>query len=445
MKKVLILFILLSITSIAFAQLDTKPNRHFIIAIDGKLPNLYKDILKRPSTLNFIDRVLSNYNISNDDYISIVSYQVDLNHPDFNNFAWIPVDKNGQKISWRHLSANDGKRSLAQFGNWPNIVDVQHARKFNIGIGASFQTISKEYILCAAKSNGESSANETYILMLTDDRINGGNDRWDKEWATVASSSPSIRPFRENVSSTINKIDKLFRFTEERRNVISNRFPDTYKLIVYKVNAAPLPIQSITNIPAQLPFKRVRGGYAFDLDLHKTTDGYSVKKIELNLEKSPDPIIVNGDVWNKTIEKPKLSEGDTATVRFWVKYVDGFYNGFTFNPYETEYARYNSITQSLELKDDAKIFGKLPVPDILWWFWPNKVQNIVIFWDLIFILIFIAIICTFAYKLFLRATKYTPSNNDIHLYPMTKRSSLNDGERDFKKTSRLRKVKGQRK
>ena len=88
------------------------------------------------------------------------------------------------------------------------------------------------------------------------------------------------------------------------------------------------------------------------------------------------------------------------------------------NPYDKEYDKGLTISQSVVFKDDAKILGKIPMFDILWWFWANDVQSIVIFWDIIFILIFIATICALTYKLFIKATEYKPNNEVIKIRPM---------------------------
>lgn len=85
------------------------------------------------------------------------------------------------------------------------------------------------------------------------------------------------------------------------------------------------------------------------------------------------------------------------------------------NPYDEDYKKGLTITQSVVFKDDAKIFGKIAMPDFLWWFWADDVQSIVIFWDVVFILIFIIIICFIAYKLFRMMTLYIPKNKYIYL------------------------------
>ena len=85
-------------------------------------------------------------------------------------------------------------------------------------------------------------------------------------------------------------------------------------------------IQSIANIPAQLPFKKVRGGYAFDLDLSTTDPMYFVSKTELILNGKNKKYTSKESKLNQVIDKEVLSEGDTVTVRVWVNYKDGTQN-----------------------------------------------------------------------------------------------------------------------
>lgn len=76
-------------------------SRHFIIAVDGAMPK-YTYELSRPSTKTYVEQLLNDYFGYNEkDYLSVVTYQIDLSTPNFNDFAFVPVDSNGKHISWR--------------------------------------------------------------------------------------------------------------------------------------------------------------------------------------------------------------------------------------------------------------------------------------------------------------------------------------------------------
>ena len=63
----------------------------------------------------------------------------------------------------------------------------------------------------------------------------------------------------------------------------------------------------------------------------------------------------------QTIDKQLLAEGDTVTFKVWLNYKDGIYNGLVMNPYDEDYQKGLTITQSVVFKDDAKIFGKIAI------------------------------------------------------------------------------------
>lgn len=395
-------------------------SRHFIIAVDGAMPK-YTNELSRPSTKTYVEQLLNDYFGYNEkDYLSVVTYQIDLSTPNFDDFAFVPVDSNGKYISWR----TQKKVNFSEFGDWGNITCYQHSKLVGAN-KASFQSAAKQYILQATRQTSNLTANETYILMLSDEKINGTDDNYQLEWNNISTAKGShIEPYKEEVFSKLKKINQRYQFEPVKiygqyKHEFAHIAKEPFVLSIYKVRPTTIPsIHSIANIPAQLPFKKVRGGYAFDLDLKTIDEHYTINRTELMIDNKNKKYSSTGRKLNETISKELLSEGDTVTLKVWVVYKDGIYNGLIMNPYDKEYDKGLTISQSVVFKDDAKILGKIPMFDILWWFWANDVQSIVIFWDIIFILIFIAIICALAYKLFIKATEYKPNNEVIKIRPM---------------------------
>lgn len=261
--------------------------------------------------------------------------------------------------------------------------------------------------------------------MLSDEKVNGVDDNYQLEWNNISTSSGSrLTPYREEVFSKLKKINQRYQFEPVKfygqyKHEFAHIAKEPFVLAIYKVRPTIIPsIQSITNIPTQLPFKKVRGGYAFDLDLSMIDSMYSVEKTELTLNCKNQKYISNSSKLIQTINKGFLSEGDTVTLKVWLNYRDGIYNGLVMNPYDDDYRKGLTITQSVVFKDDVRIFGKIVMPDFLWWFWPNDVQAIVIFWDVVFILLFVLIICILAYKGFKIITTYIPDNDSIKINHM---------------------------
>ena len=395
-------------------------NRHFIVAIDGAMPKYTNELLKI-STKGYVENLLNKYfDYNKKDYLSLVTYQIDLSNPDFNRFAFVPQLSNGNRAAWIQQSKVD----FSALGDWASMVAIQHNRLVGIN-KASFQSAAKQYILKAVQQNSNIGTNEIYIILLSDEKINGVDDNYQLEWNNISTSKGSqIAPYREEVFSKLKRINQRFlfeptKFYGQYKHEFAHISKEPFVLAVYKVRPTIIPsIQSIANIPAQLPFKKVRGGYAFDLDLSTIDPMYSVIKTELTLNDKNKKYSTKGCKQTQTIDKQLLAEGDTVTFKVWLKYKDGIYNGLVMNPYDDDYKKGLTITQSVVFKDDAKIFGKIAMPDFLWWFWADDVQAIVIFWDVVFILLFIIIICIFAYKGFKTVTAYIPNNDSIKISHM---------------------------
>lgn len=401
-------------------QRNAHLNRHFIVAIDGAMPKYTYELLKT-STKDYVENLLNKYfDYNKKDYLSLVTYQIDLSNPDFNRFAFVPQLSNGNRAAWIQQSKVD----FSALGDWASMVAIQHNRLVGIN-KASFQSAAKQYILKAVQQNSNIGTNETYIILLSDEKVNGIDDNYQLEWNNISTSKGSrIAPYREEVFSKLKNINKRFlfeptKFYGQYKHEFAHISKEPFVLAVYKVRPTIIPsIQSIANIPAQLPFKKVRGGYAFDLDLSAIDPMYSVIKTELTLNDKNKKYSIKGCKQTQTIDKQLLSEGDTVTFKVWLNYKDGIYNGLVMNPYDEDYKKGLTITQSVVFKDDAKIFGKIAMPDFLWWFWADDVQAIVIFWDVVFILLFIIIICIFAYKGFKTVTAYIPNNDSIKISHM---------------------------
>lgn len=139
-------------------QKKTHLNRHFIVAIDGAMPRYTNDLLKN-STKEYVENLLNEYfEYNKNDFLSLVTYQIDLANPDFNRFAFVPRLSNGVSALWKQQDKVD----FSAFGNWAGMAIQQN--RF-VGINkASFQSAAKQYILQAVKQSSNLGANDTYII-----------------------------------------------------------------------------------------------------------------------------------------------------------------------------------------------------------------------------------------------------------------------------------------
>lgn len=233
------------------------------------------------------------------------------------------------------------------------------------------------------------------------------------------SRNSRIHPFRETVFRTLEEINRLYRFERVQimgrdEIILSTSYKSPFVIVAYKVLPTAIPsLQSITNIPAQLPIKRVRGGYRLDFDLQTTTSKYVVEKAELSIPRTNKTYSIEGN--SVRISRGDLAEGDSVTLRAWIRYEDGNYDGLVMSPYDNDYKQGMSMTQKVVFPDEAKIFGKFTLPDSMWWFYQDDVQNAVVWWDVILILFFVVIVVLVVYKIFARITRYEPSNDNIKI------------------------------
>lgn len=236
-------------------------SRHFIIAIDGAMPKYTNELLKT-STRKYVEDLLNNhFEYNKSDYISLVTYQIDLSNPDFNRFAFVPLRSNGLPASW----IQQDRVNLLDLGNWANMAVVQQNR-FVGRNKASFQSAAKQYIMQAVKQKSRLVANDTYILMLSDEKVNGIDDNYQLEWNNISTAAGSrIALYKDKVFAKLKSINQKFQFEPvmfygQYKHEFAHIAKEPFVLAIYKVRPTVIPsIQSVANIPAQLPFKKVRG------------------------------------------------------------------------------------------------------------------------------------------------------------------------------------------
>lgn len=92
---------------------------------------------------------------------------------------------------------------FSALGDWASMVAIQHNRLVGIN-KASFQSAAKQYILKAVQQNSNIGTNETYIILLSDEKVNGVDDNYQLEWNNISTSKGSrIAPYREEVFSKL--------------------------------------------------------------------------------------------------------------------------------------------------------------------------------------------------------------------------------------------------
>lgn len=445
MVKLLLVLLLLFAHNICKAQLTDELNRHFIVAIDVVPAPCYRPVLQDTASRTAIERVLKYFEISEHDRLSIVTFGISLSNPDFDNFAYIPRRTYGELL-WKNMNDAD----LSRFGNWKDIAYNQHHNvlthhnplSYNL---ASFQSGAKPYIMgkvqatCYANGNMV-GANETILLIVSDQVVNSVGNRWEDEWADMAAvDGANINKYFPQVKAFIKSANETLYFNEIKignrdyyqiaSGFYKNGTSVPYTIKAYKLKIAPKPLQAISLIPTPLPVKRVRRGYELSLDVlsFESIDScYTIEKMELEIVRTGKKIEIyrkGGDSLSAgfsgekpiKIGKADFRDGDDVKIRAWVRYKDGIYNGTVMNPYDPQYMGAMTIPQTVRLKEDAKILGVLPLSDFLWWWFPDDIFTAVMIWDLIILLLFILVVGLILYRCFVVINHYKPSDDKLKI------------------------------
>ena len=417
-----------------WAQTQDSLRSHFIIAVDVAYGNTAPlHFIQSPVVRDYLFNLLEVNGYDGKDYLTFVSYALNLSNPNFDTFVSLATDLNDKPILWRKYE--NALLAKNKFGaNWGNIT-VSHHQKFIQGAPiASMQSLAKEYILkTTSLQNQDVICDETILLMITDEIVNGVDNNYVNEYNNIStlgcSSSYKFRKLKQQVFDYVEKCNSSYRFQRAKLKCINGLTysdGDSYftfnnvgpqitnlKIVPYRVLPTKSPaIQTITNIPSLIPFRIVKGGYKLKLDVKMLDKMFEFGSLDLVLPNSRHKIANHEELF---ISHEELSDGDSIALELEVLYKDGIYNGITMSPSNPTYKNWMTLNTEFRLQQDAKIMGIIPLKDGLWWFFPDNVRMAIVTWDIIIILVFIMIICYVAFGIFRRITRFTPSNKDISL------------------------------
>lgn len=394
---------------------------HYIIAFDQSVGKYYSDYLS-PKTLNTLSSILedADYDL-NHDYISIVGYSIEMGDPSMQRFVQPYTTSVGDTIIWMSLS-NVELSTL--FRNWPQ--GQPSLNPYGAPYG-SMQSLAKPYIVMETNvaMSENKLADRTIILLVSDEVVNGVDDNYSQEWDNVSTSlGADYKKFKElsqNVFGAMQGFNEEFKFVQVgigREN--KKRFPISsdgmYKVVAYEVVASDKPsIHSATDFPSSLPLKRVRGGFKIVVKSNSINEKYCINTIKIS-DKSGKTLVLStdGDV-DFTIPSDVIHAGDTVVVSLSLAMKDGYYNGVLISENNPRYKDGMTSNQVVRIQDEAKVLGLIPLADAFWWWFPNDVFTAVMIWDLIILIIVIAIVGYILYRSFIRINTYKPSDDKLKI------------------------------
>ena len=340
-----------------------------------------------------------------------------MGYPDMKRFARPYRTYHGKEWIWHRA---DKATLCTAFSNWP---DGQPDLKN--GPAASAQILAKPYAVISVGQNSTDSvcwlASRTFLVMITDDISNGGDNDYTKEWQHISTASAS------NVAQFSQIKPKVF----EQMRLFNNKFkivvPDSnaetsvggfgsYRIMWHEVIPSEHPsLYSVTNLPSPLPIKKVKGGYNLDLDVQSINDVYRIKCLNI-ISQSGDTLISTPSAKGSFhIPGSMLANGDYIDIDMSLILDDGLYNGMLLTPENPRYSSGLSNRQIVKLSDDARVFGILPLWDIFWWWFPNNAYAAVMLWDIILSIILTCLILWVGYIIFKRLGTYIPADDKIKI------------------------------
>ncbi len=403
---------------------------HYIFAFDRSLPISYSDAYRSLALLNKLDKLLkeNGYDHSTD-YISMVAYTMEAADPSIERYVLPYKFADGSLVIWAKMKGTSPLRS--NFPNWP-----VGEPKYNLALVSTFsslQSIAKPFALIETggkHKSKECAVDRTLLIFITDRVVNGISNNYKDEWKDVSempgADTEEFNRIREAVFNTFSKINNQFNFDDNYKIKYGGRrlknipvTPDGgYKIVPYKVVVAEKPsIYSVTDMPSPLPLRRVRGGFRLGVTVApRDSSKYSIREILIKEASGRETLgAADNGKFDFTIPSDKIKGGDSIMICMSLQYKDGLYDGCLVS-YRNEDFRDGMVqVQQVQLQDEAKVLGLLPLSDSFWWWSGDDVFTAVMIWDVVILLILIVAIALVLYRCWLKINSYRPSDDKLKI------------------------------
>lgn len=374
---------LLGVCRMSYAQFDDRIRSHTIISVDCAGCPWARSAATRDSVRAFIEE---KGIYGENDMCSLVGFRA--HSRDMESFAidtcsyLKKVDANTLWYNWSSALAgvsNDG------------------------GNGYSLVSVAKPYSLKALKTS-ENYTNRTFLVMVTDRRYNGGDF-----YAEVIEFLRSVYGAYFPVER-VRAMDSLFKVCYdvekeyyikylETRTLGINRYLEFYEFI---------PLQETFSLPSIWDYRNTiiakrRKGHKFEVALDimpRNNARYVVKKVELKLSDGQHAETREWQVADTVIYRAVVDNGKDRPgyleMKVWVNLIDGCYNATVLSPVESapDYLGREglNLTIPIQYEEPAKIVFFIPMPDFLWWFFPDDQYKAAIVMNAIIVMLLFVIL-----------------------------------------------------
>lgn len=390
--------------------------KHVIIAFDDFiLPQFRNNLFNGSLIKSKIGRALRDLGLRDGDYYSLVNFSISAYNDDINELVRPIKDYKGNELVWRPFKSTE---DIFSQNEWTNMIIVQ-GRDY-VGRGAfSLLTGAKAYSLSTVPSKGGKMVNRTYLLMVTDDNYNG-NDDYNKEFSTLWYENPNCRLSKTTFTDHCRNVNFFYKFLYNKKYNIASSGECSYDIHVYDVNPQSyVALPSVVNYPANLGLTQVNGGYRLNFDFSAVSQDYIIKKMQVIYYdyKNKEHITEFANDTTVIINIPNSDIGGEDSLKIllrgWILQNDNQYGGILLSPDDPLSHRLN-VSIKLGLKNEARLFGIIPIPSLLWSFTDNTNIAVTV-WSVISILFLIFFMWWLVRKLIFDNTTYRPNNNQIKI------------------------------
>lgn len=390
--------------------------KHVIIAFDDFVLKQFSNYLLEGSIIKSKLRIaMSDLGLRHGDYYSLVNFSISAYNDDINELVRPIKDSKGNELVWRPFKSIEDVLSQNE---WTNMI-VSQGRDY-VGRGAfSLLTGAKAYALTTVPSKDGKMVNRTYLLMVTDDNYNG-NDDYNKEFSTLWYENPNCRLSKTAFTGHCKNVNLFYKFLYNKKYNIASSGERSYDVHVYDVNPQSyVALPSVVNYPANLGLRQINDGYQLNFECSTVSQDYIIKKMQViyidNKNQEHKTEFANDTTVIINIPNSDIGTQDSLKVflRGWIQQNDKLYGGLLLSPDDSLSQRLN-VSIKLELKNEARLFGIIPIPSLLWSFTDNTNVAVTV-WSVISILLLILFMWWLVRKLIFDNTTYHPNNKQIKI------------------------------
>lgn len=379
---------------------------HVIISIDLRSEiTMYERSSVITKIKSIVPELLSSNQI-NSGYASVQLFSAHENAEDLDKYM-LDVNNPFTPFSDVHSVLNSLKESdfYQYHGNYYSVVTI--AKPYSL---LKYRTIAPEKLV-----------ERTYLILITDYKYNG-NDDFYGELKHVPRISDQTKKVIMNTIKDVQQ-NYFYKFIDEINISI---WPHSGYVSLFEV--IPLQqyftVESVLEFPHKITAARTKNGYNATFSIRKFDNpNYRFLRSEAYIPVKGFDTVQKIDEFEKKYsfnipnELVNKVRSDSLFIIFktWVRLIDNVYNHTTLTPNGTNLQGAEGLNRriNIELEEDVKILGCIPLFDILYSmsFWTDNQHTAAATWSWIFVLMILAVIIFIIWQ----STQYRNKNNDVKI------------------------------